>query len=116
MIELALGGILGGVLGEQERIMVRLKAAGAVSPETAVTPQTAKLTIWPDQRVLDSLVKQGKVGKTEDRRYWWKQKTIYQAEDKQLSHKGQVSVPVWPIILLVVLGIVVYVLWRFSVI
>jgi hypothetical protein len=72
---MALGGILGGVLGELECIRVKLKAVGAVSPETAVTPETAKLTIWPDKRVLDSLVKQGKVGKTEDGRFWWQQKT-----------------------------------------
>ena len=107
---------MGAIAGEQRRIMVRLKAAGAVSPETAVTPQTAKLTIWPDQRWLEYLVKQGIVGKTEDGRYWWKQKRTYQMEGKKSGRKGQTSVPVWPIILLVVLGIVVYALWRLSII
>jgi len=43
--------------------------------------------------------------------YW-----IYRMEEKKPWSEGQTSIPVWPIILLVVIGIVVYASWRLSII
>lgn len=59
------------VLDQQRNMMLELEAAGAVSPETAVTLQTAKMTSELDLKLLVYLVKQGIIGKTEDWRIWW---------------------------------------------
>lgn len=98
-------GPLALMAAEEASIRSKLEAVGAVSPETAVTPQTAEISSGVDLSWLADFAKLGIVGKTEDGRYWWKQKTKRQ----------QISVPVWPIMLFIVLGIVVYILWRLSV-
>jgi len=62
------------VLVQQRNVMLELEAAGAVSPETAVTLQTVKMTSELDLKWLVYFVKQGLIGKTEDWRIWWNRK------------------------------------------
>jgi len=59
------------VLDEQRSIMSELAAAGAVSPKTAVAPQTANMTREFDLKWLVYFIKQGLVGYTDDGRIWW---------------------------------------------
>jgi hypothetical protein len=66
-------------LGEEEaakkRCLKKYKKANAFSPETAITPEKAGIA-WHEKNALKTLVKKGKIKKTEDGRYYlpWENK------------------------------------------
>jgi hypothetical protein len=67
------GGIAGAIRSGQIRnIEDKLRRVGAVSPDTAITPEAVKITSERELGWLNHLVKQGRVGKTKDGRVWWK--------------------------------------------
>ena len=55
-----------------ERILRKIAQVGALSPETAIKPEEAGITDDWDKRALKRLVKEGKLGVTEDGRYYIK--------------------------------------------
>jgi len=55
-----------------ERILRKIAQAGALSPETAVKPEDAGITSQWDKRALNGLARRGKLGVTEDGRYYIK--------------------------------------------
>lgn len=55
-----------------KNIEKKLRRKGAVSRKTAVTPEEAEITSKRELGWIDYLVKQGKVGRTEDGKVWWK--------------------------------------------
>jgi hypothetical protein len=57
---------------KSKQISAKLKTAGAITSETAGTAENAKITSKNEMKWLDYFVKVGKVGKTEDGKYWWK--------------------------------------------
>jgi phosphoglycerate dehydrogenase-like enzyme len=69
---LALGGWAGAIRYAQiKNIEKKLLRVDAVSIATAVTPETAKITSERELGWLNSLVKQGRIGRTKDGRVWW---------------------------------------------
>jgi hypothetical protein len=84
MIETIISGIIIGIVVyfalhfifryEFKRIQEKIRIARAVSPETAVKPEEAGITDGWDKKALRRLVKEGKLGTTEDGRYYIVQK------------------------------------------
>lgn len=67
------GGMVGAIkAGQIKRIENKLRRAGAISAKTAVMPEAAGITSEPESGLLNHLVKQGRVGRTEDGGVWWK--------------------------------------------
>jgi hypothetical protein len=67
------GGIAGAIrTGQIKNIEKKLTSAGAVSAVTAVMPEAAKITSERELEWMRYLVKQSRVGRTEDGRVWWK--------------------------------------------
>ena len=62
------------IIAAKKNIEKKLLKKGAVSPKTAVTPEEAEITSKREQGWLNHLIEQGKVGKTEDGKVWWKEK------------------------------------------
>ena len=57
---------------KSKQISAKLKTAGALTSETAVTAENAKITSKNEMKWLNCFVKAGKGGKTKDGKYWWK--------------------------------------------
>ncbi len=80
MIETIISSIIDGVLlffisyfylsHKFECILRKVAMAGALSRETAVKPEEAGITCEWDKRALKGLVKKGKLGATDDGRYY----------------------------------------------
>jgi hypothetical protein len=62
-----------GVATARKNIEKKLKRRGAISPETAVKPEEAEITAKHELGWLNRLTEQGKVGRTENGKVWWKE-------------------------------------------
>lgn len=58
-----------------EDVESKLRRQGALSSETATSPEEAGITSLIQKVWLEGLIERGKVGETEDGRIWWKEQT-----------------------------------------
>lgn len=61
-----------GVATARKNIERKLRRKGAISPETAAKPEEAEITAKHELLWLNRLIEQGKAGRTEDGKVWWK--------------------------------------------
>lgn len=57
-------------IGQENRVIRKLRSANAMSSDTAVKPEDAGIRSYAERSALKRLVKRGKVEKTEDERYF----------------------------------------------
>jgi hypothetical protein len=61
-----------GIIAARKNIEKKLRRKGALSPKTAVTPEEAEITSKRELGWLNRLIEEGRVGKTEEGKVWWK--------------------------------------------
>lgn len=65
-----IGTAAAGIIGARENIEKKIRRKGAVSVETAITPEEARITSKRELGWLNRLVKEGKIKEKSDGRYY----------------------------------------------
>ena len=60
----------GMVAWQQNQVIKKLRLANALTRDTAVKPETAGIMSYAEKSTLRTLVNRGKVGETEDQKYF----------------------------------------------
>lgn len=69
MADIGIAAYLGEEEAAKERCLKKYKKSKAFSPETAITPEKAGIA-WHEKNALKTLVRKGKIKKTDDGRYY----------------------------------------------
>lgn len=69
---MGLGVLAAARIGQIKNIENKLRRKGAISGKTAVTIEEAEISSKRELGWLNHLIEEGKVGRTNDGKVWWK--------------------------------------------